>query len=169
MASRPRDWRGRQNGSVTPRPPSGCRKKNWRCWHAAAANHNDAPEENNGDDPKTLWKWRGGGKRGKPNNGFPTFPTAPWKSPTARFPHSHSADGEFPYTATTGRTARAFGASRKTNHRKDTASAPRSNSATPKSQAHPVLESECRFRLIQRWNQKENKSRFQAHSWIGKC
>ena len=27
---------------------------------------------------------------------FPTFPTAPWKSPTTRFPHSHRAGDDSP-------------------------------------------------------------------------
>jgi hypothetical protein len=31
-------------------------------------------------------------KTWKTRRRFPTFPTAPWKSPVARFPHSHRAD-----------------------------------------------------------------------------
>ena len=31
-------------------------------------------------------------KTWKTRRRFPTFPTAPWKSPTVRFPHSHRAD-----------------------------------------------------------------------------
>jgi hypothetical protein len=41
---------------------------------------------------------------------FPTFPTAPWKSPKARFPHSHRADDDslFSETQNQDATARAL-------------------------------------------------------------
>jgi hypothetical protein len=41
--------------------------------------------EQNAVEMPGLWKtW-------KTRLRFPTFPTAPWKSPPARFPHSHRA------------------------------------------------------------------------------
>ncbi len=46
---------------------------------------------------KELWKCRGGGKRGKPNPGFPRFPPPLGNlANPARFPHSHSSSGSRP-------------------------------------------------------------------------
>jgi hypothetical protein len=43
--------------------------------------------------PRKTWKTR---------LRFPTFPTAPWKSPKARFPHPHRADDDSLIKITTG-------------------------------------------------------------------
>jgi len=41
-----------------------------------------------------LWKWRSGGKPGKPKSGFPPFPRLLGNlAKAARFPHSHSSGG----------------------------------------------------------------------------
>jgi hypothetical protein len=46
---------------------------------------------------RELWKWRSGGKRGKPKPGFPPFPPFPPLpgnlAENARFPHFHSSGG----------------------------------------------------------------------------
>ena len=50
-------------------------------------------------------------KTWKTRRRFPTFPTAPWKSPTARFPHSHRAGDDPPSMNTENKnqdTARAL-------------------------------------------------------------
>src|SRR5271165_1294946 len=42
-------------------------------------------------DDRGLWKWRGGGKRGKAKAAFPLFPPPLGNlANSARFPHSHS-------------------------------------------------------------------------------
>src|SRR5271165_169331 len=42
-------------------------------------------------DDRGLWKWRGGGKRGKAKAAFPLFPPPLGNlAKAARFPHSHS-------------------------------------------------------------------------------
>jgi hypothetical protein len=43
---------------------------------------------------RELWKWRSGGKRGKPKPGFPPFPPLLGNlAENARFPHFHSSGG----------------------------------------------------------------------------
>jgi len=105
------------------------------------------------------WKRRSDENGGKPNSGFPPFPT-PLGNRTPRFPHFHRADDDFSLTET-DEPARAWWhlPSRRTPkkgdiHRGMTASAEPTVSGSSRIginmrfQAHPPLERKSRFRLI---------------------
>jgi glucokinase len=84
-----------------------------------------------------LWK------RWKTKLRFPTFPTVPWKSPTPRFPHSHSADDEVFFLTHLKIDRRApFGRWPEPKER----SLPTQPRSVP-LQAHPALETKYDFRL----------------------
>jgi hypothetical protein len=105
--------------------------------------------------PWTAWKTK---------QRFPTLSTAPWKSPTPRFPHSHSVDPcSLSLDLQTTKCARACGA--RTNARKE---------QLHRGRDHNLASS---FRLISHWNETSVSgslrigitTALQAHFWIGKC
>src|SRR5216684_2609149 len=119
---------------------------------------------------KPLWKWRGCGKRGKPEAGFPRFPQPLGNlAQTARFPHSHSGGGPrwksgkpkagfplfHPRSAITTPVCFSLNFSELTiTYRKENTRRARKGTAwTPRFQAHSALESNVDFRLIAHWNQ----------------
>lgn len=87
---------------------------------------------------------------------FPTASTAPWKSHTSRFPHSHSANdfslsSKQKQTPHPSRPSDAQGKNKTAERRPLAASASAAN--RPLFRAHSALERKPLFRLIARWNQ----------------
>ena len=85
---------------------------------------------------------------------FPTVPTAPWKSPKTRFPHSHSTDdGSYIPIANNARAFQALTIEGENQKKGAIRSCPPGVEKAFHFRAHPALESKSSFRLIPRWNE----------------
>ena len=77
-------------------------------------------------------------KMWKTKKRFPTVPTVPWKSPKARFPHSHRPDGGDPCIEEKENAQRRPSGAKKTIKERSKFDATTYYPAPP-FQAHPVL------------------------------
>jgi hypothetical protein len=102
---------------------------------------------------------------------FPTAPTAPWKSPVGRFPHSHCADAGVMTSkrqqALPSRPADARAKKKKKTTERRPSTASSCAGARPKFQAHSALERSPAFRLIARWNQNALSGSFVDWKMLG--